>query len=146
MERVEINKIIDRYFEGETSLQEEKRLRTYFNSEKVAPELEPYKAMFGFYENESKKSTSVEMPVEKTVSKKHAYKWTAIAGILIILAGYGIFKTNTTGIKQEKITNHDMAVQQTQDLLYMLTDAISTGQQQIDYLNEFSKTKNKILK
>lgn len=146
MERVEINKILDRYFEGETSLQEEKRLRTYFNSEKVVPELEPYKAMFAFYENESKKSTSVEIPAEKKVSKKHAYKWTAIATVLIILAGYGVFKTNTTGVEQEKIANHDLAVQQTQDLLYMLTDAISTGQQQIDYLNEFSKTKNKILK
>lgn len=148
MERVEIDKIIDRYFEGETSLQEEKRLRSYFSSGAVAPELEPYKAMFGFYESESKKSTSVEVeiPLEKNLSKKYAYKWTAIAAVLIILAGYGVFKVNNTSIEQNNGINHSLAVKQTQDLLYMMTDAISTGQEQMSYLKEFDKATNKILK
>ena len=48
--KVEI--LIDKYFEGETSLQEETALKNYFNKSDVDPELKQYQALFQFYKEE----------------------------------------------------------------------------------------------
>ena len=39
IERTEIKKLLNRFFEGETILQEERMLQTYFNSKHVANDL-----------------------------------------------------------------------------------------------------------
>ena len=38
-----IEKLVEKYFEGETSIAEEKELKTYFSSTDVAQHLEQYK-------------------------------------------------------------------------------------------------------
>ena len=50
----DIQVLIERFLEGETSLQEERRLYSYFQNENIAPELQEYKEMFlsfGFSQN-----------------------------------------------------------------------------------------------
>ncbi|WP_461186509.1 hypothetical protein, partial [Trueperella pyogenes] len=42
----DIQVLIERFLEGETSLQEERRLYSYFQNENIAPELQEYKEMF----------------------------------------------------------------------------------------------------
>jgi hypothetical protein len=41
-----MNDLLEKYWNGQTSLKEEKELRTYFKSEKVAPEHEIYRSFF----------------------------------------------------------------------------------------------------
>ena len=41
-----IEQLLDRYFEAETSLEEEQILRTFFSQEKIPAELEPWRALF----------------------------------------------------------------------------------------------------
>ena len=41
-----IEQLLDRYFEAETSLEEEQILRTFFSQEKLPAELEPWRALF----------------------------------------------------------------------------------------------------
>lgn len=44
--------LLDKYFEGETSLEEEAQLRRYFQeTEKLPPHLEPYGALFAYFES-----------------------------------------------------------------------------------------------
>ncbi|MBP1678017.1 MAG: hypothetical protein H6Q20_2576 [Bacteroidetes bacterium] len=50
----EINELLQKYFNGETSLQEEEQLKLYFKSENISTEHEPYKVLFGVFESESK--------------------------------------------------------------------------------------------
>lgn len=47
-----INNLIGKYFEGETSLEEEKVLRTYFNGPNVEDSLLPYQSVFQFWEEQ----------------------------------------------------------------------------------------------
>ena len=49
MELVKIDYLVEKYFQGETSIAEEKELRSYFSSLDVAPHLEQYKAVFGYF-------------------------------------------------------------------------------------------------
>lgn len=51
----DIHKLLDNYFEGETSAVEEKYLRTYFSSKNIPEELLPYKPLFGYFSEEIKK-------------------------------------------------------------------------------------------
>lgn len=43
-----INQLLDKYFDGQTSLQEEQELRRYFNGTQVDPSLEAYRPYFQF--------------------------------------------------------------------------------------------------
>ena len=48
MELDRIEKLVEKYFEAETSITEEKELKDYFASSDVAPHLEQYKRLFGY--------------------------------------------------------------------------------------------------
>ncbi|MDR1866497.1 MAG: hypothetical protein LBR08_13135 [Bacteroidales bacterium] len=54
MNEQKIKVLLERYFEGETSLPEERTLRDFFLAENVPASLKPYVAMFAFYEEEKK--------------------------------------------------------------------------------------------
>lgn len=48
----EINQLLEKYFEGETSLQEETQLREYFNRAEVHESLRSYQPLFRFFQME----------------------------------------------------------------------------------------------
>lgn len=52
MDYKEITALIEKYFEGETNLQEEKILRSYFNGPNVEDSLLPYQAIFKIWETQ----------------------------------------------------------------------------------------------
>lgn len=49
-----INQLLDRYWKGETSLEEEEILRTFFSQEELPAELQSYKPLFAYELNEAK--------------------------------------------------------------------------------------------
>ena len=49
MNNTAIKYLIEQYFEGETSLQEEQQLRTYFQQGEVAEELKEYQPLFQYF-------------------------------------------------------------------------------------------------
>ena len=63
-----IHQLLDKYWEGETSLNEEKVLKTYFNEEEVAADLQQFAPLFQYLD-------TVEMPAlddrfdQKLISK-----------------------------------------------------------------------------
>jgi hypothetical protein len=78
MNKKHIQDLLDKYFEGETSLGEEKELKDFFRKTALLPEeWKSYKQMFAIFESESK----VVMPVKKDAQKKKNIFWLAITGI-----------------------------------------------------------------
>lgn len=49
-----INQLLDRYWKGETSLEEEEILRAFFSQEELPAELKPYQALFAYEMGEAK--------------------------------------------------------------------------------------------
>ena len=49
-----INQLLDRYWKGETSLEEEEILRAFFSQDKLPAELKPYQALFSYEMGEAK--------------------------------------------------------------------------------------------
>lgn len=52
MDYKNINQLLEKYWEGETSIQEEETLKQYFNNGNVAKELLPYQPLFQYFKEE----------------------------------------------------------------------------------------------
>ncbi|MCF6181785.1 hypothetical protein [Lutibacter sp.] len=137
MELANIEKLLEKYENGETTLTEEKELKNYFLSDNVAPHLVEYKALFNYF------STSKNERFTKTIqlkSQKQNWKWLTVAASLILLVsvytGYQKHQQN----KAEKVFN------ETKMALNMLSGNLHKGTVAIGELQEFETTKNKIFK
>ncbi|MBL4650149.1 MAG: hypothetical protein JKY03_10485, partial [Aureispira sp.] len=88
-----IKEILDKYWEGETSLKEEKLLRTYFNSNQVAKELESFRPLFVYYKEQKRKTTtqSFEGLKNKSVVHRLLPTWVAVAASILMLLMAGTF-------------------------------------------------------
>ena len=60
MDRKDIEILLDRYFEGISTLREEAQLREYFNGENVDPGLAPYQDLFRHFETSRQEELSPE--------------------------------------------------------------------------------------
>jgi len=86
-----MNELLEKYFRGETSLQEEKELREYFSTGNVSPDHQIYRALFENFEQELKET--VHHPVHRFIPEVKIKKriWiqsfaiTGIAATLILL-------------------------------------------------------------
>jgi len=97
-----MKKLLEKYWEGTTSLQEEEQLKSYFNSDLVSEEHEVYRSLFNNFELE--KSFESEgfdafAKVKSQQSEQHYFKrrtWTGIAvaaGVSAMVAiGSGYFQ------------------------------------------------------
>lgn len=93
-----IDKLIEKYFEGQTSLDEEKQLRAYFSTDDVADQYVMYAPMFRYFESEIKEEDGVPIEMEPKSSKRisfNAYfRYAGVAASIILLLVSGLFLFN----------------------------------------------------
>ena len=79
-----ISELLEKYWEGETSLSEERELQTYFSAGKIYPSHREYEPYF----TAVRKERQVSAPVRFHVSRSARY-WLAAASVaLLIIAGW----------------------------------------------------------
>lgn len=87
----EIDKLIEKYFEGNTSLEEEKELKRFFNLEEVPPHLEKYRKYFGMIEQERRqKAGEIDFSTFPASGRGKKYRWIrnwSIAATIVLLLG-----------------------------------------------------------
>ena len=97
MKNKEIKILLEKYFDGESTVHEEKILRHYFLYEDVADDLQEYKIIFSAFESESKIITEQindELFIEdsvRTISLKRNNAWAVAATVLILIASWFSF-------------------------------------------------------
>ena len=64
-----IEKLLEKYDNGETSLQEEQQLKNYFAEETVPPHLEGYKAMFVYFSVTREEQYTKDVPLKTKTTK-----------------------------------------------------------------------------
>lgn len=67
MDYQRINKLLDKYWECATSVEEERELRRFFSSAVIPPDLLPYKAWFVSHEADA---GGMQIPVKFKKTKK----------------------------------------------------------------------------
>ncbi|MCH5221810.1 MAG: hypothetical protein J1F05_05720 [Muribaculaceae bacterium] len=83
MNTTEIQELINRFLDGETSIAEENKLYDFFSSRSHLGELEEYRAMFNWYSSLPDKSVEPKI-------KRHWSKIIAVAATMAILIAIGI--------------------------------------------------------
>jgi hypothetical protein len=145
MEFNKMEALLEKYFEGETSIAEENELKAYFSSSNVAEHLEQYRPLFGYFAEAKEQKLAHEVPL---VSKKRKVAWLSIAASIVMMLGigtYSYFNVNTVKENQELGTYDDPeeALEATQKALAMLSDNVNVGIEGVQYLQVYEVTKNK---
>ena len=99
MELAKIEALLEQYFEGNTTLEQEAQLQEYFTTAKLPEHLEPYKHLFsGFAHMKMQKlDTELELPQAKRRNPIWGYVAAAVIGALLsvgLLVNNGIDGTN----------------------------------------------------
>lgn len=147
LDRIEI--LIEKYFEGETSIAEEKELKAYFSSLDVAQHLEQYKPVFGYFSQAKQEQFTASIPL-KSGRKQKRLAWLSVAASVVVMLGIGFFAyQNTSEPTQENlgvIDDPEIAFKETQKALALISKHVNTGIESVNYLSEYQQSKNKIFK
>ena len=146
MESVNITQLLESYFEGETTLAQEKELRAYFASDTVASEHECYIPLFKGVQvaKEEKMVKSIIFP--KQEKKTSSRWWLGIAASAVIVLAVSSYVYNDTNNLTQEEQEAVMAFNQSKEALLLLSKSLNKGAEELDYLNEFTNTTNKYFK
>ena len=145
MELNRIKNLLELYFEGETSLEQEAVLQNYFTSDEVAPELESYKPVFAAFAQVQQDgfTRKIELPQDKPIRY-----WIPIAASILLCIG--LFLT----FNQKQESDHDLgtykdpevAALKTKQALFMMGNFVNESTGNLNKLEAFEETTNQILK
>jgi len=138
--------LLEKYFEGQTSIAEENELKNYFSSLNVAPHLEQYRPLFGYFVEAKDENFDKKLPL---ISKKQKMAWLSIAASIVVLVGiasYTYFNMNKPNENAALGTYDDPkeALEATQKALAMLSNNVNTGIEGIQYIKMYEETKDKV--
>ena len=135
MELANIEKLVEKYLNAETTLQEEATLKTYFTSGDVAPHLEEYQLMFGYFAKS--KDETYTKTIELT-TKKRNFKWLSVAASVVLLVS--VYLGNQY-VEQKKL---EQQYAQVENALRMLSTNLKKGDEAFNNLYTYENTVNKI--
>jgi hypothetical protein len=146
MELNKLESLLKKYEEGNTTLTEEKQLQYYFSSEEIPEHLRSYKIIFEYSANERSRTYQGKTEL---ASKKRQFFLIGIAASILLAIGIFAWQNNSReGIPQYNvgtIVDPHEAYQKTKEALQMVAEVFNTGREDLEYLNEFNKTKNKFI-
>ncbi len=150
MESHKIESLLDKYFDAETTLAEERVLQEYFSQPNVAQHLEQYRHMFTFYAKEREQRFDGALPLQPR--KRKVVAWLSVAASIVVLLGIGTFAYNnldepaTAPTELGTYENPELAFQQTQKALDMLAAHVNKGVESVELINEYEQSKDKVFK
>ncbi|WP_348810712.1 hypothetical protein [Flavobacterium maritimum] len=150
MEYNKIEILLEKYFQGETSIAEEKELTNYFSSSDVAQHLEQYKPLFGYFSLAKGQKGTQEIPQFPTTrAKKRSFVWLSVAASVVVLLGIGtyVYINSTVTNEEQKLGSYDdpqVALRETQKALAMLSSNVNKGIGSVQLIQEYDNSKEKI--
>ena len=145
MEFNKIEVLLEKYFEGETSIAEEVELKNYFSSPNVAPHLEQYQPLFWYFSIAKEQKYTQQIPLH---SIKRKVAWLSIAASVVIMLGIGSYVYFNANVAKEnnELGSYDdpeEALAATQKALAMLSNNVNVGVESVQYIQVYENTKNK---
>ncbi len=159
MENKEFKELISKYWEGESTLEEETQLRIYLATEDGRTNHPEEAAMFGFFTIQREiKSNITEFPVEKLEPAKVrslnslSFVRNIAAAILILLGGYFVWNNISTPPENNQLAENWREVEDPQEALKITKQALAFLSNKVDKSEQILKNNvaklsvNKILK
>lgn len=148
--------ILEKYFNGETSLEEEKKLRAFFRTEEVPEELKPFALLFQTFDNEEGMKVSPNFEgrlfaeLEEDTKVLRMRTWPtylmriAAVGAVLLAAFFALRPMQAPGGSHEiawekyEITDEEIALEETKKALLLLSSKLNRGKSKT--IEEVSKT------
>ena len=154
MEYVKIKILLEKYFDGESSLEEERALREYFTRNEVVPEEFAYaRELFLYFNEESDvRFENSEVVKTKRLQRKYLLRLTGIAASILLIAGVLFYalrpETQVTYavINGVKITDKEIAIKETRKALLLISDNLNEGTKDLGYLTKLNEVQQLISK
>lgn len=136
----DISATLDKYWEGETSLQEEKLLKAYFNNLNILPQHEAYKDYFLYlgmgqeiaFKDDKDKPIALPNSSQTKVIQIKRWLYAAAAVFVLGLSSWFVFQTmNTNNSSQslvQEIEDPEEAYRVTMEALAMLSSQYKTSE------------------
>lgn len=138
MELGSIEKILEKYFEATTTVDEERTLREYFSKDGVAPHLEQYRPMFNYFSMAKEEKYTKQVPLKPRVNY---YRWLSVAAAVVLTFGIYFEYQERKRLEQERAA---YAYQETKKAFELLAENFGRGTEKMAYLQEFEEAKQKI--
>lgn len=138
--------ILEKYWNGETSIAEEKALRHYFSKEEIDPDLLPYKDLFTYYNTAKEAELDASVPTllgqssaqeAKVVKLKRFSLWKNIAAAVLLLISFSLlYSTFNQPTKEERLAKYwaekeikdpVLAYQKTKAALQLVSQKLNGG-------------------
>lgn len=130
-----IEKLLEKYENGETSLKEEQQLKNYFSQETVAPHLEIYKPMFAYFLVNQQEQYTKHIPL--STKKVFNYKWISVAAVVVLMLG--VYLKSTINNDLGTIQDPEIAFNEVSKSLEMISKNFNKGTSTIGYLEAYDK-------
>ena len=146
MESANIAQLLEAYFEGNTTLEQENVLREYFTSKEVAKEHECYIPLFKGLQvaKEEQMVQAITFPKQEKSTNRRWWIGIAASAILVLaVSSYVYNDSNTLSQEQQEAL---MAFNESKEALFLLSKSLNKGSSALGNLNEFTNTTDKYFK
>jgi len=140
MEFVDLEKIVKKYENGTTSLQEEITLRNYFTGGADVPYLQEYEYLFHYFATAKEETYTKNIQLNPKTSKIKNLKWFSVAAVILVLFSLFIGKKQQDAAVVKEQYAHVVKTLET------LSSNLKKGEQAVATLYTYKYTINKILK
>ena len=153
MDSKQVEAYIEKYWEGKSSMEEERLIRDFYAFGKVPDHLEMYRELFTEDEfsinpdlgKDFDEQVLTRINEEKTSSSWAIYRIAAI-GLILLITSISIFKMDAgkQQIVQDTVETPEAALAETKKAFLLIAEAMNKGEQHTMILSKFDKTNNKI--
>lgn len=150
-----MNKLLNKYWEGTTTLQEEEQLKAYFKSDKVQEEHEIYRGLFHSFELEkslSNESFDAFAKVKSQQSQNHYFQHRTWAGIMAAAGVCALMALGSVYYNYE--SESDLGTYETPEEAYAATIAalqlvsskLNQGKENLEPISQIEKQTTQVFK
>ena len=123
---------MEKYYEAQTTLEEEKILKEYFSGNEVAAHLAEHQDMFIYFNDSSLETSNRSI---KLSSRTIALRWLSVAAMAVFFVSvYGLYQQNEAEKEEARL-----AYAETQKALEMISKSLNKGTGAIAQLDNFNK-------
>ena len=165
MRELKIDELLEKYFSGETSLEEENALKHYFSQSETPEKYEKYKGLFNFIDAESNEILSEDFNevLSEKMTRNKIYKSNLLfkisysiaavaAAIAILIMAYVQYSSLPDKSLRLDFLSHDtykdpnLAYAETKKTLLYVSEEMNKGMDKLEKLSKFHKSINELEK
>ncbi|MDD2504292.1 MAG: hypothetical protein PHG58_10675 [Clostridia bacterium] len=148
-----IRELLDKYFNGETSLDEEKMLREYFSGNQTDAEFEQYAPMFNYFSGEIDSmglSEKTVLPEERhTFARRLFYgSFSLAAAAAVAIFTFILWPDKQTGVEMmiggQRVNNEQLAITKTETQLAKISAMMGLVSESTSSLDKLSSVRKSL--